>query len=938
MDDGNDGIMLNWSTEPPPQTTATQKLKVRDVAANLKRGGWRTKRLAAKKVVQRVHKSATEAAAAAAGAAARAAIASALAKGDAEAAAAAATGSKRKLDSSTDGNGNPKRARDGGSMGDVDPTPWTKAPIPGTKQVVSSIFTSLPDAFTPGQFTISTSAKSTVPRASGAVSDAAPAPAPTPAPAQPVFDTTTFAGLGLDPLICSHLANKLNFKAPTLIQRASLPSLLESRDRDHVLQAQTGSGKTLSFLLPILHRLLLAEQERQKGNVPQLQRSVGTLAIVLAPTRELAKQIETVLNSLLTYKGHQQKADDDEDEEEEQEHYDASATHHRHWIVAGNVMGGEQKKKEKSRLRKGVTILVSTPGRLLDHLKTTKSFELGNLRWLVLDEADRLLELGFEDTLRDILRILGEKKEAAVRARTRLFVRAWPPNKQIILCSATIQGVQKLAEEALVDPVFLKAETRREKAKRVNEEIAIRKAEKEAVAKSLTTVTMHDASSDEEELMDEGGDEGADEEDGKLTVPTQLVQTYVTVPAKLRLVTLIGLFRKLTRATTPCKVMVFVSSTDSVDFHYHLLANGHKGPEEEKAASDPTVQEGEEEDPWKKFEAGIDDYAGGDDEEEQEQELDANGNPIEKSEHPKARYMLKPDDPELLPPTPALLQTGATTPLLPSTVIFKLHGSLPQAARIAAYKNFVGATSHAILFCTDVAARGLDMPDVSHIIQYDPPADTNDYVHRVGRTARLGRAGTALLFLLPSELGYVEVLAGQGFVVTETPADGLLSHLLDYDPKDRVSAVNKKGRKPYELPASNLHMKLERFVLTTTASTDLAQSAFKSHVRAYATHAAAERHVFHIRKLHLGHVAKSFALREAPTDLLVDAARRSKEDKMRKEAEKKSSKPGSSMYKRKAGLLVASASEFGDGGVRSIMSIGAGDKNARKRRKGPGGK
>lgn len=66
------------------------------------------------------------------------------------------------------------------------------------------------------------------------------------------------------------------------------------------------------------------------------------------------------------------------------------------WLVPGSLSGGERRKSEKARLRKGVTVLVCTPGRLLDHLKTTKCFRRDLLRWLILDEADRLLDMGFE--------------------------------------------------------------------------------------------------------------------------------------------------------------------------------------------------------------------------------------------------------------------------------------------------------------------------------------------------------------------------------------------------------------------------------------------------------------------------------------------------------------------------------------------------------------
>lgn len=312
MADTDDGIMLNFASEPADGGAGgIRKLRVKEVVSHLARGGWRTKRLAAKKVVQRVYKTQRDAAASSAGEVARAQLAANLARG--EAAGAGLLKRKKADDEDEHGGNGAKRTKEGDAnstapdtAATMAPTPWTKAPIPGTKQVVSSIFTSLPDSFTPGQFTILTAAPEATKNAVPSSSSASLPPSETKAlAAEPIFNSTTFPGLGLDPVICTHMAGKLNFKAPTLIQRAALPSLLKNRDKDHVLQAQTGSGKTLAFLLPILHRLLLAEQEfaNSNGRMGELKRDVGTLAIVLAPTRELAKQIETVLNSLLRYKG-----------------------------------------------------------------------------------------------------------------------------------------------------------------------------------------------------------------------------------------------------------------------------------------------------------------------------------------------------------------------------------------------------------------------------------------------------------------------------------------------------------------------------------------------------------------------------------------------------------------------------------------------------------
>ena len=100
---------------------------------------------------------------------------------------------------------------------------------------------------------------------------------------------------------------------------------------------------------------------------PPIQRVDGTRGLIIAPTRELCLQISDILTKLTSVCVR---------------------------IVGGCITGGEKRKSEKARLRKGVVILVSTPGRLLDHLKATESFSMAHLSWLVMDEADRLLDMG----------------------------------------------------------------------------------------------------------------------------------------------------------------------------------------------------------------------------------------------------------------------------------------------------------------------------------------------------------------------------------------------------------------------------------------------------------------------------------------------------------------------------------------------------------------
>jgi ATP-dependent RNA helicase DDX31/DBP7 len=144
----------------------------------------------------------------------------------------------------------------------------------------------------------------------------------------------------------------------TTVQSFTIPAALDYK-QNLLLKSQTGSGKTLAYLIPVINELVLLSQEWDRND--------GTRALVVAPTRELCSQIADVLNKLTKCCVR---------------------------IVGGSISGGEKKKSEKARLRKGVVVLVGTPGRLLDHVRTTESFNMTKLRWIVLDEIDRLLDMG----------------------------------------------------------------------------------------------------------------------------------------------------------------------------------------------------------------------------------------------------------------------------------------------------------------------------------------------------------------------------------------------------------------------------------------------------------------------------------------------------------------------------------------------------------------
>ncbi|KAJ2808263.1 ATP-dependent RNA helicase dbp7 [Coemansia guatemalensis] len=648
-----------------------------------------------------------------------------------------------------------------------------------------------------------------------------------------VIDTSSFEGIGLNAGMLEYMSNKMDIAKPTAIQQNAIPVLIgkpiqaliagadDSNDdgefdveraanveHDVFIQAATGSGKTLSYLLPIFHRLVQAGASATAGQPPS--RSLGTFAIVLTPTRELAQQVLETAQQLAQ-----------------------SAGSRSNWIVPGIVIGGDKKQSEKSRLRKGVTVLACTPGRLLDHLENTQSFVVDHLRWLVLDEADRLLELGFEETLTKILALLDEKAKRRVRVlghRTMETSLELPRRRINVLCSATLRdNVKRLANESLHNPRFISAT-------RIygNAEAAAAEVHGEDVAEENSMLPM-DVDSDQ-----------------NFSLPSQLVQKAVVIPAKLRLVTLVAQLRNTLRRLPTSKIIVFMSCTDSVDFMYFLLAYGGIVPE----TSDAQTQA---EDLFKTLDSNGD----GDDGNDSDDRFHDRKQPAPAT----ADLTLREEDITL------------DSSVVPGAGLYRLHGSMLQKRRTETYTAFSKARHAAVLFTTDVAARGLDLPNVTSIVQFDPPTGIASYLHRVGRTARLGRSGEASLFLLPSESKYLTLLAQKGLRPDDETMEVILKQMAKHEGARKASE--------WQLRAGEVQSMLERFVAFNATAASLARQAYLSSIRAYATHVAEEKHVFNVRALHLGHLAKAFALREAPNQVATGKGNNARADDTRKEKKEK---------------------------------------------------
>ena len=340
-----------------------------------------------------------------------------------------------------------------------------------------------------------------------------------------------FKELGIVDSLCDACSN-LGYSKATPIQKEAIPLALQGRDL--IGLAETGSGKTAAFALPILQALMENPQ--------------SLFSLILAPTRELAYQISQAfeaLGSLIS-------------------------------VRCAVIVGGMDMVPQAIALGKKPHIIVATPGRLLDHLENTKGFSLRSLKYLVMDEADRLLDLDFGAIIDKILKVLPRER------RTYLF-------------SATISSkVESLQRASLQNPLKV----------------------------SIST-------------------------DKYQTVKT-LLQSYLFFPHKDKDLYLVHLMNEFVGQS----VIIFTRTVNETQRLAILLR---------------------------------------------------------------------------------ALGFGA----------IPLHGQLSQSARLGALGKFRGGSRN-ILVATDVAARGLDIPSVDLVLNFDLPPDSKTYIHRVGRTARAGKSGRAI--------------------------------------------------------------------------------------------------------------------------------------------------------------------------------------------------
>jgi ATP-dependent RNA helicase RhlE len=367
-------------------------------------------------------------------------------------------------------------------------------------------------------------------------------------------ETMQFDQLGLaEPIL--RAVRAAGYSTPTPIQTQAIPPLLEGRDL--LGCAQTGTGKTAAFALPILQRLTSAQPAPQAQGRQQRRPDIKIRTLIVAPTRELAAQIGDSFNTYGRYLP----------------------------LRTAVIFGGVSQVPQVAALRRGIDILVATPGRLLD-LMDQGHIHINGIEVLVLDEADRMLDMGFINDIRKII------------ARV-------PQERQTLMFSATMPGeIRSLANGLLREPVYVSVAPDAPAAQTVDQRVYLV------------------------------------ERDDKLPLLTHLL-----------------------RDDAMTRTLVFTRTKHGADRVAKRL-----------------VQDG----------------------------IDAAA----------------------------------------------IHGNKSQNARLRALDGFKRGQTR-VLVASDIASRGLDIDEVSHVINFDVPNEPETYVHRIGRTGRAGASGMALAFCAGEERGFL---------------------------------------------------------------------------------------------------------------------------------------------------------------------------------------
>ena len=441
------------------------------------------------------------------------------------------------------------------------------------------------------------------------------------------FSSIKFSEMNLNKSLLERLTTE-GYETATEIQAQSIPIALKGEDI--IGSAKTGSGKSLAFLIPTINYIL----SNPKQNFIQ--------SLIITPTRELAMQLYDLAKILMNDNG----------------------------TSCVLIIGGGNRKKESEKLTSGdAKIIIATPGRLIDHMLNTKNFEYNFIKMLIIDEADKILKIGFEEELKEIIKLI-------------------PKNRQTLLFSATITP----KVEDLIT-------------------LSVKNYQNIRIKSSDPTVST-------------------------------LTQGFLKIDADKKFLFLFTFIKKNKNS----KMLIFFATCKEVEFFSTLL-----------------------------------------------------------------NYVDVP--------------------------VLSITGEYKQQKRSTTYMEFC-SMEKGILLCTDVAQRGLDIPNIDWVIQYDPPKDPEEYLHRVGRTARgADKSGKALLMILPNELNFIRMLQLYKIKMDEFQF-----------PEKKLAKIQEQFEK--------LVNKKDKYLL------NLSTDAYRAYIHSY--NAQTDKDTFNLEKLDLLKVCKSFGLISPP--------------------------------------------------------------------------
>ena len=507
--------------------------------------------------------------------------------------------------------------------------------------------------------------------------------------------------LKLDEEIPRVMSEVFKFDKITKVQNIVINEFL--KNKDVIVKSVTGSGKTISYIIPIIQRLI--NYSKQNMNYKN-----EILALILLPARELAEQVYSEFSKFISNMSYS--------------------------FTSQILIGGKKLEDDLTKFRTQIpNIIIATPGRLTD-IQEKEKISFSNLEILILDEADRMLDMGFEMSVTNIISKLPKQR------RTGLF-------------SATVtSNVENLIKAGMRNPEFINIIINQNKSSNL---FVSEKEVKDKINNKGSYYSIMEFTPDNYKINNTSQE-----------VPKGLGQYYRVIKnIKYKIPHLIQLLYGLYYSDKNEKIMIFLSTCFSVDYFNILL---------------PQI--------FKKF--NIDNYS-----------------------------------------------------------CSKLHSKISQNKREKEYKNFRIEDSHKlnILLTTDLSARGIDIPDVDMIIQLDPPKNEDSYIHKAGRTARVGNTGVSILFLLEEELSFINYMKQKFIYIDEFP----------YPYQDEN---NKNEEIVDNLNKLSILQCVKEINISDKWIYDKAVNTFISYLRFYKENEL--KYIFDIRSLDIGNLANSFQLLKLP--------------------------------------------------------------------------